>query len=49
MMSMNLSNIATLNIKGTDYSCIISRISKKGHKLNEKYQFDQKKTEYYKT
>ena len=24
MMSMNLSNIAILNIKGTDYCCIIS-------------------------
>ena len=28
MMSMNLSNIATLNIKGSDYCCIISRIRK---------------------
>ena len=28
MMSMNLSNIAILNIKGTDYCCIISLISK---------------------
>ena len=28
MMSMNLSNIAILNIKGSDYSCIISLISK---------------------
>ena len=25
---MNLSDIAILNIKGTDYRCIISRISK---------------------
>ena len=28
MMSMNLSDIAILNIKGFDYCCIISRISK---------------------
>ena len=27
-MSMNLSNIAILNIKGSDYCCIVSRISK---------------------
>ena len=26
-MSMNLSNIAILNIKSADYHCIISRIS----------------------
>ena len=30
MMSMNLSNIAVLNIKGSDYGCIISGISKTG-------------------
>ena len=28
MMSMNLSDIAILNIKGSDYLCIISLISK---------------------
>ena len=28
MMSMNLSYIAILNIKGADYCCIISGISK---------------------
>ena len=28
MMSMNLSDIAFLNIEGSDYCCIISRISK---------------------
>ena len=28
MMSMNLSNIYILNIKGTDYCCIIGGISK---------------------
>ena len=27
MMSMNLSNIVILNIKGTDYRCIINGIS----------------------
>ena len=27
-MSLNLSNIAILNIKGSDYRCIISLISK---------------------
>ena len=28
MISMNLSDIAILNIKGSDYRCVISRISK---------------------
>ena len=28
MMSMNLTNIAILNIKSADYRCIISGISK---------------------
>ena len=28
MMPLNLSDIAILNIKGSDYCCIISRISK---------------------
>ena len=28
MMSLNISDIATLNIKGSDYGCIISLISK---------------------
>ena len=28
MMSINLSDIAVLNIKGSDYFCIISLISK---------------------
>ena len=28
MMSINLSNIAVLNIKGSDYCCIVSLISK---------------------
>ena len=30
MMSVNLSDIAILNIKGSDYYCIISLISKNG-------------------
>ena len=29
MMSMNLSNIAILNIKGADYRCIISGVIKR--------------------
>ena len=32
-MSMNLKNIAILNIKSTEYSCIISGISK-GEDIN---------------
>ena len=28
MMSMNLNDIAILNIKGSDYRCLISLISK---------------------
>ena len=28
MMSMNLMDIAILNIKGSDYRCIVSSISK---------------------
>ena len=30
IMSMNLSDIAILNIKGSDYQCIVSFISKNG-------------------
>ena len=30
MISINLSDIAILNIKGADYRCIISRIREKG-------------------
>ena len=45
MMSMNLSDIATLNIKSSDYRCIISLISK-----NEGINFMQNAdlTEHYK-
>ena len=28
MMSMNISNVVILNIKGADYGCIVDRISK---------------------
>ena len=28
MMPMNLSNIAILNIKSSDYGCVITKISK---------------------
>ena len=49
MMSMNLSNIAISNIKGSDYHCIISLISK-----NEAINLMQnanltEKVEHYKT
>ena len=45
MMSMNLSDIPTLNIKGADYGCIISRISKfKAIELTEQAE----KVEHYK-
>ena len=42
MMSMNLSDIAILNIKGSDYRCIISLINKNEVKLDAKCLFDQK-------
>ena len=45
MMSMNLSDIPTLNIKGADYGCIISGISKfKAIELTEQVE----KVEHYK-
>ena len=37
MMSMNLSNIYILNIKGTDYCCVIGGISKSEAKNCMKY------------
>ena len=41
--SMNLSDIATLNIDGTDYHCIINRISKsEAANLLEKTWFKRK-------
>ena len=39
MMSINLSDIAVLNIKGTDYHCIISEINKSGA-INPRQNFD---------
>ena len=36
MMSMNLRDIAILNIQGSDYRCIIRLISKNDDKLNAK-------------
>ena len=44
MMSMNLSDVAVLNIKDSDDCCIISLISK-----NEAIKFDLKKAEHYQT
>ena len=45
-MSMNLSDVAILNIKGSDYHCVISVISK-----NEAINLliRPKKAEHYKT
>ena len=49
MMSMNLSDIATFNIKGSDYCCLISLISK-NDTINSKENVDlTKKREHYKT
>ena len=46
---MNLSDIAILNIKGSDYHCIISRISKsQAIKLLQNIDLTEKK-EHYKT
>ena len=43
MMSMNLRDIAILNIKGLDYCSAISLITKIwGHELDAKYRFNQK-------
>ena len=49
MMSINLSNIAILNIKGSDYGCIISLISKNEVKNVMQNANLTKKTEHYKT
>ena len=49
MMSMNLSNIAILKIKGSDYRCIISLISKsKAINIMQNADLTEKK-EHYKT
>ena len=48
MISVNLSNIAILNIKGSDYRCIISLISK-NEAINLLQNADlTKKVEHYK-
>ena len=48
LMSINLSDIAILNIKGSDHRCIISRISK-NEVINLMKNADlTKKTEHYK-
>ena len=36
IMSVNLSDIAILNIKGSNFCCIIRLISKRGYKLDAK-------------
>ena len=47
MMSMNLSDIAILIIKGTDYCCIICRISKsEAINLMQNINLTKKKTEH---
>ena len=47
---MNLSDIAILNIKGSDYCCIISLISKnKAKNLLKNADLTKKKVEHYKT
>ena len=50
MMSMNLSNIFILNMRGPDYRCIISGISKsEAINLMQNIDLTEKKTEHYKT
>ena len=49
IMYINLSNIAILNIKGFDYRCIISLISKNEAKNLMQYaDLTEKKVEHYK-
>ena len=47
-MFMNLSNIAILNIKGSDYCCIISGISKNEARNLMQNANLTKKSEHYK-
>ena len=48
MMFINLSNIANLSIKGSDYGCIVSLISKDEAKmLIQNADLAQKKVEHY--
>ena len=49
MLSMNLSTIAILNIKGSDYCCFIS-LTSKNEAINLMQNADlTKKAEHYKT
>ena len=48
MMSLNLSNIAILNIKSVDYCCIISEISKSEDIILMQNIDFTKKVEHYK-
>ena len=48
-MSMNLSDIAISNIKGFDYRCIISLVSKNEAINLTQYADFTKKAEHYKT
>ena len=47
IMSMSLSDIAILNIKGSDYRCIISLISKNEGKTLMQNADSTKKVEHY--
>ena len=50
MMSMNLSDMAILNIHGADYRCIISGISKcEAINLIQNIDLTEKKAKHYKT
>ena len=49
MISMNLSDIALLNIKGSDYRCIISLISKNEAMNLMQNAYLTKKAEHFKT
>ena len=47
-MSVNFSGIAILNIKGSDYSCIISLISKnEAIKLSQNADLNNKNCKYF--
>ena len=49
MMPINLSDTAILNIKGSDYRCIVSLISRtKAINLMQNADLTEKKVEHYK-
>ena len=49
MMSVNLSDIANFNIRGYDYCCIISLISKnEAINLMQNADLNEKEAEHYK-